>query len=93
VVYWLVVNSGSIVTRILFENDPFKEKKKRSSFRECFKNRSSERAPFKNRSTVICIRIAVDRFFKLTSLFDRFFNRAFLLDRLLIGGIEKVHYF
>jgi len=34
------------------------------------------------------MRIAVDRFFKPTSLFDRFFNRAFLLDRLLTGGID-----
>jgi len=35
-----------------------------------------------------CTRIAVDRFFKLASSFDRFFKRPFLLDRLLIGGIE-----
>ena len=34
-----------------------------------------------------CIKIAVKRFLKLTSSFDRFFNRSFLLDRLLIGGI------
>jgi len=34
--------------------------------------------------------IAVDRFFKLTSLFNRVFNRAFLFDRLLIGRIEKL---
>jgi len=33
-----------------------------------------------------CVRIAVDRFFKVTSLFHRFFNQAFLLDRLLIKG-------
>jgi len=35
-----------------------------------------------------CIIIAVDRFFKLSSSFDRVFKRAFLPDRLLIEGIE-----
>jgi len=36
-----------------------------------------------------CVGIAVDSFFKLTSLFDRFLKYAFhVLDRLLIGGIE-----
>lgn len=33
------------------------------------------------------IKIAVDRFFRLTSLFDWIFNLAFLLDRFLIGRI------
>jgi len=34
--------------------------------------------------------MAVDRFIKPTSSIDRFFNQAFLLDRLLIGGIDFI---
>jgi len=34
---------------------------------------------------------AVDRFFKLKSFFGRFFKRACVLDRLLIGGISVVN--
>jgi len=37
-----------------------------------------------------CVRIAVDRFSKRTSTFDRFFKGVFLLDRLLIEGIDII---
>ena len=36
-----------------------------------------------------CIKIAVDRFLKRTSSFERFLKHVFLSDRLLIGFQEK----
>jgi len=32
----------------------------------------------------------MDRFFKLTSSLDRFFNRALLLDQLFYGSIDII---
>ena len=50
------------------------------------KKQSNKRAYFKNRSSIQCARISVDLSLKLISSFERFFKRAFFLDRLLSEG-------